>query len=79
MIQQPPIFGTVSQERERLRGQAGKILERLRQGRATNAELSRLALKYTGRISDLRAKGYDIRMVEQDRESGLTVYELEEP
>jgi len=36
------------------------LKERGNQG-ATNVELSRFALKYTSRISDLRQEGYDIR------------------
>ena len=48
----------------RLENQCRKILTLLKtrgnQG-ATNAELSRIALKYTSRISDLRDAGHDIR------------------
>jgi hypothetical protein len=48
----------------RLETQCRKILQLLKdrgnQG-ATNAELSRIALKYTSRISDLRDSGHDIR------------------
>lgn len=52
------------------------ILERLRAGSATNGELSTLALKYTSRVSDLRASGYDVKVIEYDRKSGRTVYAL---
>ena len=48
----------------RLENQCRTILALLRQRGnqgATNAELSRIALKYTSRISDLRDMGYDIR------------------
>lgn len=58
--------------------QAEKILDRLRLGPATNAELAAISLKYTSRISDLRAKGFDVQVVEQDRATGVTIYELEE-
>lgn len=47
------------EEKPRLSRQCRMILERLQLGPATNRELAELALKYTGRISDLRASGYD--------------------
>jgi len=56
--------------------QADQILERLREGHATNAELAEISLKYTSRISDLRARGIDVRVIRQDRSTGLTVYGL---
>jgi len=52
------------------------MLSRLRQGRATNTELATMSLKYTGRISDLRKAGHDIRCVDRDRASGVTWYAL---
>jgi hypothetical protein len=60
----------------RLKGQNAETLERLRAGRATNKELAGIALKYTSRLSDLRAAGYDVRCVRQDRVSGVAVYAL---
>lgn len=63
-------------ERKRLSGQNGKILERLKQGPATNDELARMARKYTSRISDLRAAGYTVVVSSRNRETGLNVYEL---
>lgn len=63
----------------RVPSQRERILARLRLGDATNAELSELSLKYTGRISDLRALGYDIKVVEHDRENGRVVYRLTWP
>ena len=65
-------------ERRRLSGQCMDMLKLLRRGRVTNSALSKISLKYTGRISDLRKAGYDIRCVERDRESGLSWYELHE-
>lgn len=62
-------------DRPRLRGQSAAILARLRRGPATNADLAQLALKYTSRISDCRAAGYDIRMVRKDS-NGRTWYQL---
>ena len=44
----------------RLTGQNEAILARLRRGSVTNKELSKIALKYTSRISDLREHGYTI-------------------
>jgi hypothetical protein len=63
-------------EAPRLSRQCKLILERLQEGRASNSELAQRALKYTGRISDLRAAGYVIEVVERNRDTGLTWYEL---
>ena len=63
-------------ERPRLQSQCDKILERLREGDATNAELAAISLKYTGRISDLRNAGHTIEIISRDRASGLTIYRL---
>ena len=62
-------------DRTRIRGQCRAILERLEAGPATNAELAAISLKYTGRISDLRALGFDIRS-ERVEKTGTFVYEL---
>jgi hypothetical protein len=45
----------------RLAGQNLAVLARLQRGPATNQELAAISLKYTSRISDLRAAGYVIR------------------
>ncbi len=66
------------QEVKRLGGQCAKILERLRRGRVSNDELSRISRKYTSRISDLRQAGHDVRCVSHDRATGLAFYELYE-
>lgn len=58
----------------RLAGQNAAILERLRRGPATNVELSGLSLKYTGRLSDLRAAGYQIEC--ERGEGGVNTYRL---
>jgi hypothetical protein len=42
-------------ERPRLKGQNARILERLRQGPVTNRQLVEISLKYTSRVSDVRA------------------------
>lgn len=59
----------------RLTGQNLAILNRLREGPATNVELAEIALKYSGRISDVRAAGYRIKG--EKREGGVWVYSLE--
>ena len=66
-------------EAPRLSRQCRLILERLRTGPATNRELSGIALKYTGRLSELRQAGYDVRVIQRDHESGLNTYRLVEP
>jgi hypothetical protein len=65
-------------EAKRLSAQCLAIAKRLREGRATNADLALIALKYTGRISDLRKAGFVIEVVERDRKSGLVTYELKQ-
>jgi len=62
----------------RLSRQCVAILERLRQGKASNHELARIALKYTGRLSDLRKCGYVIECFDQDHGSGVAWYRLVE-
>lgn len=73
---------TEPSELQRLNGQNRRILERLQQGPATNKELSEISLKYTSRISDVRAYlkplGQDVKVIERDRASGRTVYALRE-
>ena len=61
---------------DRLTGQRAKIIERLQSGPATNTELTQIAMRFTARIHELRKCGYDIRIVRQDRDSGLVWYEL---
>lgn len=63
-------------ERKRLSEQCQKIVDALSKRAMTNDELSRISRKYTSRISDIRAAGYDIRCVYHDRETGLTRYQL---
>lgn len=58
----PATSHEAAREVEPRRGtQCAAILARLRVGPATNAELAGIALKYTSRLSDLRALGYSIR------------------
>ncbi len=60
---------------DRLTGQNAAILERLRTGPATNVELAAISLKYTSRISDLRANGHSI--VCRRGDAGVNEYVLE--
>jgi hypothetical protein len=61
---------------KRLTPQCRAIIDRLRRGRATNAELCAIGLKYNARISELRQAGYDLRCVEHDHETGVARYAL---
>ena len=63
----------------RLKGQNGKILERLQKGPATNKELATISLKYTSRVSDLRKAGHHVENYRKDGDpSGVTRYRLVE-
>ena len=63
------------QDERRLSGQNAVILDLLRQGSCTNVELARVSLKYTSRISDLRAAGHTV--VCERHKGGVTIYRLE--
>ena len=74
--------GTVSTpnpRHKRLSDQCRTMLELFKQrgdsGVRTN-ELAEIALKYTGRISEIRGAGYDIFLAERDREGGNNLYIL---
>jgi hypothetical protein len=71
----PPTPGPPAQDRERLGRQCQAVLDRLRRGPTSNYDLALISLKYTSRISDLRAKGYTITATEQGQ--GLFFYTLE--
>lgn len=61
----------------RLTGQRLKILERLRDGPATNIELVDLAThRFGGRLKELRDAGYKIKTINAG--GGLFRYELQE-
>lgn len=55
--------------------QTRRIIERLQQGPATNAQLAAYSLKYTSRISDARALGYVIECSVLGKK-GLMLYRL---
>jgi hypothetical protein len=75
---QPSLIFSAAPEpmRPRLSRQCLAILERLQAGPATNAELVQLALKYTGRLSELRQAGYDVQVATHNRKTGQVVYVL---
>ena len=66
----------VKQEKARLSKQCAMILGRLAEGPATNWLLSTLSLKYTGRISELRQRGHDVRVIARDYKTGEVTYAL---
>jgi hypothetical protein len=61
-------------DKPRLSGQCETILRLLEAGPRTNAELAAVSLKYTSRISDIRAAGYGVTC--QRLEGGVTLYRL---
>ena len=65
---------TAPADATRLSGQNKLILDALKDGPKTNKQLAFFSLKYTSRVSDLRAAGY---VVECERlDGGLTLYRL---
>lgn len=54
--------------------QCDAILAALRAGPKTNAELAAISLKYSGRVSDLRAQGHHIRA--HSMGAGVWLYRL---
>jgi hypothetical protein len=59
----------------RLTGQRLNILERLREGPATNAELNAICFRYGARIHELRGMGHKIKTVQL--KAGVFRFELE--
>lgn len=47
----------VKQELERRKSQTVRILDRIKQGDATNADLARIGTRYTERVRELRKEG----------------------
>lgn len=60
----------------RTKGQALEILARLRQGPATNTELTQICLRYSARIHELRRSGHTISGVRGS--GGVWVFTLED-
>ena len=67
-----------SEDVPRLSKQCQQILDALRRRPMTNQELSEISLKYTSRVSDLRAAGYVIVNARMPGGNGLTTYFLKE-
>ena len=65
-----------AEAKPRLSRQCHAILERLRTGPATNHELAAIALKYTGRLSDLRRAGHAIQCYDRNHRTGESRYRL---
>jgi len=61
-------------ERDRLATSKARILARLRQGPATNAELNIICFRYGARIMELRREGHDIDKAHDH--DGVWVYRL---
>ncbi len=64
----------IGKELARLKGSRGRILARLREGPATNAELSTIALRFGARLMELREAGCQIQ--DECAGGGLWVYTL---
>lgn len=70
-------------DKPRLRGQNKTIFKMLCSGPKTNRELAEVSLKYTSRISDIRAflrSNYpDLKIINKRHpdQNGLTIYKLE--
>ena len=61
----------------RLSRQALALLERLKLGPVMNREIVQtICLRYSARIADLRANGYDVECFDHDRKSGEAWYRL---
>lgn len=60
----------------RLSEQARRVLDRLRRGPATNAELAGIANRFGARLYDLRRSGFTITTSEAKDGSGLVWYRL---
>jgi hypothetical protein len=75
-LPRPTDPNVTEKDKPRLKGQNAAILERLKLGPATNDELSRIARKYTSRISDIRAAGH--KVICERAQDGLCWYRLEE-
>lgn len=53
-----------------------QLLESAGDAGVSNVELASISIKYTARISDLRAAGYTIECFDQDHKTGLARYRL---
>lgn len=65
-----------AREQPRLGRKNLAILERLRQGPATNGELVGITHRFSARIWDLNQAGFTIEIIETDHASGMRRYAL---
>jgi len=63
-------------EQARLDSQTDRILARLEAGPVANTELAAISLKYTSRVSDLRARGLVVECYDRDHATGVCWYRL---
>ena len=64
------------EEVPRLAKQQQLVLERLKRGPTTNAELQGLSLRYGARIHELRRMGHEIQTKRTSVRDGITTYTL---
>lgn len=69
-------FEDVQAEKRRFSRQQTELIERLKRGPATNAELIRIAQRFGARFHELRKRGYRIEEKHRDHKTGLVTYEL---
>jgi hypothetical protein len=62
--------------RPRLGRQSLAVLERLREGPASNVELASISHRFGGRLYDLRRAGCTVVIDSNDHASGVVVYRL---
>lgn len=63
-------------EQKRLSRQTQAIVDRLRQGPATNKELAAITHRFGARIHDAKGVGFDIHVQSHDHKTGVVVYAL---
>ena len=63
-------------DKKRLSDQTRKVLARLREGPASNAELGEICLNMRARVSDLRAARFVVTNYDRQK-SGLSMYRLD--
>lgn len=67
-----------AEDRKRAKDGWKKILARLRQGPATNRDLSDVCFSYRQRVSDLRKRGFTVICDDDKENPGRTLYTLVE-
>lgn len=68
------------QEAERLTKQEQAILDLFQSGAVVcNTEMAQVSLKYFTKVSSLRGRGYDIRLIAEDFNTGEAWYQMPSP